>query len=182
MDNQQMPSAPKQKNKNTVSSCFEGEGVVKEFHIDVDAYVDFYAGRFLRDSIFCGWCTLYLHVLCEGPCLRANLKDKASAIHLAVTKTHVVYCRERHKTCWRCKEVDEAKYTKKIPLQRIADVVIYEPAGDCCPPNALYTVTVQTAAKSDLGPEISVTGISKADAYEFRRLALDRRPSVMQRT
>ena len=161
------------------SECFLGEDVLKEFHVDVEAYVNFYAGRFIRDTIFCGWCTLYLHILCEAPCLHANLTDKASAIHLAVTRTHVIYCRDRHKTCWRIPQVDEPKFTKKIPLERIADVVILEPAGDCCPPNALYTVTVQTAAKSDLGPEISVTGIAKEDAYEFRRLALDRsRPSA----
>ena len=164
------------------SSCFKGEAVIKEFHIDVSAYVDFHRGRFYRDTILCGWSVCCLPLICDLPYLTANITDKANATHLAVTSTHIIYCVDKYKTCWRIPPTDHAKIVKKIPVDRISDIVILEPAGDCCPPNALYTVTVQTAAKSIEGAEVSVTGLSKDDVYEFRRLALEQQQRSVRNT
>jgi len=73
------------------------------------------------------------------------------------------------------------RITKKIPIDRVADIQIIEPAGDCLPPNMLYTVMVQTAAKSQEGAELVITGLSESDVYDFRNMVMGRKKVTLNR-
>ena len=119
------------------------------------------------------------------PCEYQNITDRANALQIGISKTHLIYCKEKTKTCWRCDVCDEPKTVHEIPLDKISDVVVKEPAGGCFPKETLYHVIIQTPGFSDPEPEITVTGLSKEDAYKLRSLIMKReaknKPDLMQR-
>jgi hypothetical protein len=145
----------------------------REFTLDVDAYVEYHCRVFLCYAA-CGGCA---NLAC-APCERANLRDYASAVRVSVTDAHVRYVRERVKTCWRLPVCDAGRMEKNIPLEKVTDVVLVEPAGGC-PPRTLHTVRIQTASNSGVaGAELEIVGLPEADAAELRRQILSRRPGV----
>jgi hypothetical protein len=147
----------------------------KTFRLDAEAYVDYYFAVFLR-QVALGGCAL----LPCAPCERSNLRDYAEAVTVSVTSTHVVYTKERTKTCWRLPPCDAGKVVQQIPLRQVTDVVVSEPAGGCCPAERLVRVTVQTAGSD--AAEMHLVGMFEKDAYELRRLLTSSvAPAVMRR-
>ena len=161
---------------NSPDVCFAGTNA-KVFPLDVETYTEFHFKEYLFALLFC---PQYWPVTCLViPCEQRNIKERAEAIRVGVTKTHLIYCKERIRTCWRVSCCDEGKVVREIPLHKITDVVVEEPAGGCCPPNMLYTVTIETpgATGDDGRPEIVVKGLSKEDAYRLRGLVMKTTPT-----
>lgn len=149
------------------------------YRLDVDAYVDYYWKVYLCQTA-CGGAP---NLLCL-PCVIPNLRDFAEAVHVRVTSSDVVYTRERIATCWRLSCCDQGRLVKSVPLEKVTDVVLLEPAGGC-PPQTLYTVQIQTASNSGaMGAELTVTGLPEKDARALRGAILARRRggAVMRRT
>lgn len=141
-----------------------------EYRLDVDAYVDYYYKVYLC-QVACGG---FPNLLCL-PCVLPNLRDFAAAVGVRVTATDVVYTREKVATCWRLSCCDQGRIVKTVPLAKVTDVVLLEPAGGC-PPQTLYTVQIQTASNSGaMGAELSVTGLPEKDARALRTAILTRR-------
>lgn len=151
--------------------CFAGTSA-KVFSLDVDAYTDFHVKEYLWSFLLCPpfWPITCSVIPCEG----RNIRDRAEAIRIGVTKTHLIYCKEKTRTCWRISCCDEGKVVREVPLHKITDVIVTEPAGGCCPPNTLYTVAIETpgAKGPDGRPEIVVKGLHKEDAYKLRTLVM----------
>ena len=138
-------------------------GGSREYRLDADAYVDYYLRVYLCQLACCGAPNL----LCL-PCVTANLRDYASAVGVRVTATHLVYARERIATCWRLACCDQGRVEKSIPLEKITDVILKEPAGGC-PPQTLHTLEVQTASNAGaVGAELVLVGLREADARALR--------------
>lgn len=154
----------------------------KKYTIDADAYVYFHLRRKIRDTILVLGINLDWLIL---PCWKSNLRDFAESQSVEITNSNIVYVQNKYKSCWRCDECDQPKVTKNIPREKVVDIVVMEPAGDCCPPNMLYSVSVQTAANSGVpGSELFIEGLSKEDAYEFRDIVFRKKfikPSQMTR-
>lgn len=149
--------------------CFRDAKPHKTFRLDVDEYVAYNFDIYLRNLVCCLPCAPAL--LCVAPCERQNLTDYAEAIEVGVTKDALVFCKQKTKTCWRCQPCDSGRVVKEIPLKQITDVVVIEPAGDCCPRERLYRMQIQTAGKSGTeGPELEIVGLKEADAYSLRTL------------
>ena len=160
-DSKDMPS------ENT---CFGSDA--KVFSLDVDKYTEFYYKEYLYSFM---WCPMLSPLLCLVlPCEHRNIRDRAEAIRIGVTNTHLTHCKERVRTCWRMYCCDEGKVVREIPLHKITDVIVTEPAGGCFPPNMLYKVAIETpgAKGTDGRPEIVVKGLSKEDAYKLRSLVM----------
>ena len=141
-----------------------------EYRLDVDEYVDYYYRVYLC-QVACGGVP---NLLCL-PCVTANLRDFAAAVGVRVTASHLVYTRERIATCWRLSCCDQGRVEKSIPLEKVTDVILREPAGGC-PPQTLYTLEVQTASNAGaVGAELVLTGLPEADARALRERLLARR-------
>jgi hypothetical protein len=139
------------------------------YRLDADAYVDYYCKVYLCQLACCG----VPNLLCL-PCVRSNLRDYADAVDVRVTASHLVYTRERIKTCWRLWICDQGRVEKSIPLEKITDVILVEPAGGC-PQRTLYTLQIQTASNSGaVGPELEITGLPEASARALRGRLLGR--------
>lgn len=148
------------------------------FKLDVNEYVDYYCKVYLCQTV----CFGFPNILC-CPCEYYNLKDFASAVTVTVTNTELKYERERIKTCWRLSCCDSGRIEKNIPLNRIIDVILLEPAGGF-PPQTLYTIKIQTASNSGVNlPELQIVGLKETDAKKLKSLLVKRRTNnVMKRT
>ena len=142
------------------------------YRIDTNEYVDYYYKVYLCQTLCFG-----LPNLVVLPCVTSNLRDFANAVSVRVTSTHVNYVREKIATCWRISCCDQGRIEKNIPLDKITDVVLQEPAGGC-PPQTLYTLNIQTASNSGaVGAELSITGLPEDKARELRERILSRSQS-----
>lgn len=160
------------------------ESMPDEYRIDTTKYVDYYYKVYLVQTFVC--CG-YPNLLCL-PCTVANLRDFADAVTVRLTTQNLIYTREKVPTCWRLSCCDQGRTEKTIPLDKITDVALIEPAGGC-PPQTLFTLKIQTASRSGaIGAELSVTGLPEAKARELQsRLQRESgrrsgvRPVVMRR-
>lgn len=134
----------------------------KEYQIDVDEYVDYYFKVYLCQTFVC--CG-FPNLLCF-PCVLPNLRNYAEAVRVRVTNQDLIYTRERIPTCWRLSCCDQGRTQKVVPLNKITDVSLVEPAGGC-PPQTLYTIKVQTAGMGMQSPELTVTGLAEDDARDL---------------
>ena len=149
--------------------CFRDAAPRRVFRLGVDDYVDYHCGVYLRNLVCCFPCAPFL--ACTAPCERQNLVDYASAVEVGVTRRALVYCKQKTKTCWRCQPCDSGRVVKEIPLDKITDVEVVEPAGGLCPRETLYRVYVQTAGRSGVdGAELEIVGLSGDDAYALRSM------------
>jgi hypothetical protein len=143
---------------------------MKTFRIDVDEYVDYYCKVYICQTVSCG----FPNLIC-APCIYQNLRDFASSITITVTDTELKYERDRIKTCWRLSCCDSGKIEKSIPLNRIIDVVLKEPAGGF-PPKTLYIVKIQTASNSGVDvPELVIIGLKEKDARKLKSIIVKSR-------
>ena len=168
------------------NACFAGTNA-QVFSLDVEKYTEFHCKEYLWSFVLCP--QLWPITCLVLPCEHQNIRDRAEAIRIGVTSTHLIHCKEKVRTCWRIPCCDEGKVVREIPLHKITDVIIKEPAGGCFPPEMLYTVAIETpGATGDNGrPEIVVKGLFKEDAYKLRALVMRtnskrRGPKTMQRT
>lgn len=103
---------------------------------------------------------------------KPNLQDSINARHCAVTADSVMFIKDRHLTGCRLACNWEGRYRKTIPLEKITDVEVLEPAGrTMCGlmEEKLTTINIQTASTS--GVELSLDGL--VDPQGFRRLVFD---------
>jgi hypothetical protein len=157
----------------SVDDCFAGTNA-KVFSLDVEKYTVFHHQEYLYSFIVC---PAYWPITCLViPCEYQNIRDRANAIRIGVTETHLIYCREKVKTCWRLSCCDEGKIVREIPLEQITDVIVTEPAGGCCPPNILYKVSIETPGQGGFSqPDVKIDGLTKDDAYKLRALVMKRK-------
>lgn len=148
------------------------------FSLDVEEYVDYFYKVYICQTI----CFGFPNVLCL-PCEYLNLKDYANSVKITVTDKELIYVRERIKTCWRLSICDVGRIEKNIPLNRIIDVVLVEPAGGI-PARTLYVLKIQTASNSGVAsPELVITGLKKNDAEKLKSILTKKRSNaVMSRT
>lgn len=140
-------------NKKTVLddvwSSEEKTRIVETFKWDIPLYKDYFVKFEFRNAC--------LGCVCGGftcmPCIKGNVNDRANSLYVAVTKDEILFCQKQIKTCWRCYPCDQGETRKTIPLDRVQDVVLKAPAGDCCPAQMLHVVEVQTAGSSGGGLE-----------------------------
>merc|ERR1711957_738003 len=105
---------------------------------------------------FCAW-KIIDYLVWAKP----NLRDQINAQHCAVTRENVMYVKDRHLTSCRFECNWEGKFRKTIPLEKITDVEIREPAGRIMcglMEEKLVTVNIQTASTS--GCELSLEGLA----------------------
>lgn len=140
--------------------------VRKVYRVDADEYTDYFFALYLRTAALCCACPLLLCLPCEW----RNLHDAASAVTVALTDTHLVYCREQVRRCWRLPPCDAGAVVREVPFEQITDVEVILPAGDCCPRQRLVRVRIQTAGRSGTeGPELDIVGLDAPDAQDLRR-------------
>jgi hypothetical protein len=147
------------------------------FLLDVDEYVDYNCKVYIFQTI----CFGFPNLLC-APCVYANLKDFATAVKVTITNKELRFERDQIKTCWRLSCCDSGRIEKTIPLNRIIDVVLIEPAGGF-PPKTLYILKIQTASNSGVNaPELVIEGLKKEDAIKVKSLLLkNKTPTTMDR-
>merc|ERR1719343_935321 len=91
---------------------------------------------------------------------KPNLEDSINAQNCAVTADSVMFIKDRHLTGCRLACNWAGRYRKTIPLEKITDVEILEPAGrTMCGlmEEKLTTINIQTASTS--GVELSLDGL-----------------------
>ena len=109
--------------QNSPDDCFTGTNATI-FSLDVDEYTDFYFKEYIWSFLIC---PQLLPITCLIiPCEQRNIRDRAEAIRIGVTNTHLIYCKEKIPTCWRLSCCDEGKVVREIPLQKITDVIVTE--------------------------------------------------------
>jgi len=161
---------PKKASKTDASqelSCWsadERSRIVESFQWNKEMYLDYYFKYDLRNSIL-SICCIPL-----APFTYENAKDRANSYYLAVTKDEILFCQKRIKTMCRCFCFDQGECRKTIPLDRVQDVVLKAPAGDCCPTQALHLVEIQTAGSASGGPgmtsaELTLHGLNDASRF-----------------
>lgn len=168
-----------------VDKYFEGQdGILKTYEIDYDAVLAFdkdVAWSGLIGAVFfppaipfalCGMC-------CYQGYIVPNIRDKANATHLALTRDGIKYVVDRHHSACRlnCQEV--GKVSKTVPYDKMTDCDVEEPAGAegcCCAlvPRTLKVVHVDTASsgiiQTDQGPkqthELTLRGLVDAEGFK----------------
>lgn len=147
------------------------------FKLDTEEYADYYFKTYLCYSVVCcGFPSL----VCL-PCQYTNFKDYADAVTITVNKSELKYEREKIKTCWRLPVCDSGKIEKNIPLSKITDVVLTEPAGGI-PRMTLYSLKIQTSSNS-VGnlPELDIIGLKENDAKKLKDILVKRSSNNVMR-
>jgi len=157
-----------------------------EFEFDLPSIVQYNAARqkCVMFSLSCipvyGWLAAPF-LACYSCNAYDNARDEAMVRNLRVTREEIIYTVGRHKSGWRsdCSEVGTV--TKSVPVDRLQDVLLKEPAGGCVVKEVLTRAEVQTAANSGYGKptmdnpggeraELSLAGLKQP--HKFRDLVL----------
>jgi len=157
-----------------------------EFEFDIPKLIQYNTNR-LR-CILCGLSCIPAYgwmaapfLACFGYFAHDNARDEAVARNLRVTREEIIYTVHRHKAGFRSDCSDVGTVTKSVPVDRLQDVLLKEPAGGCCVKEILYRAEVQTAANSGVGAptidnpagaraELSLAGLKQP--HKFRDLVL----------
>jgi len=124
-----------------------------EFEFDIPAIVDYTAAKqkcmlcFLSCIPMYGWVASPF-LFCYSFGVHDNVRDEALVRNLRVTREEIIYTVGKHKAGWRCDCSDVGTVTKTVPVDRLQDVLLKEPAGGCIVRETLYRAEVQTAANS----------------------------------
>jgi hypothetical protein len=114
---------------------------------------------------------------------KPRIKDEVHAHHVCLTKYGVIYIVEKHKSHFRLCHCDYHFVDKKTMInssfEKITDVSVEEPVGrdDCCFPNKLYTVTIQTT--HDAGKPFVIVGLK--DPLNFKKEVMRLKEEKMMR-
>ena len=114
---------------------------------------------------------------------KPRIKDAVNAHHVCLTKYGVIYIVEKHKSHFRLCHCDYHFVDKKTMInssfEKITDVSVEEPVGrnDCCFPNRLYTVTIQTT--DDAGKPFVIVGLK--DPLNFKKEVMRLKEEKMMR-
>ena len=105
--------------------------------------------------------------------LRSNVRWRAEAHHVAITRDGIRFVQDRRKAWWGLSVCDQGKHSKTVPYDKITDCDILEPAGNVLcffVPRILYTVHVDTASSGSEGNphELDITGLK--DPFGFKTL------------
>lgn len=107
------------RSQNLPDRCFAGTNATI-FSLDVEEYTDFYFREYIWSFVIC---PQLLPITCLVlPCEQRNIRDRAEAIRIGVTKTRLIYCKEKIPTCWRLSCCDEGKVVREIPLQKTKEM------------------------------------------------------------
>ena len=166
--------------------------VIEEFPFD-----DELTRQFFRDKLACEACvecwTWNLFMGCwAAPCILcrwgnadANAADLAYSRWVAVSKENIYIVRRKRKSDMRQSCCDVPEMRKTIPINNVQDIMITEPAAyavcDCCVPNVLTSVKVETAGNSGDGGigDASVGLLSgMEDPQRFRTVVLNLKKGV----
>lgn len=150
------------------------ERILHEFNFDVQVMEDYHTKLGYRVACLLGPVTYCVAPLCILPCLRINARDQANAQHVAVTKHEILYVQTKYAACFRYSCCDRGTMRKTIPIDRIQDCVLVEPAGGCLPKQTLYRVKIETAGAQSFNPktgqtqaELELVGLNKEEAVRF---------------
>jgi hypothetical protein len=144
--------------------------IIEEFAFDPELMTDFWTKKqyqiacIMSVTSACYLCPVVAPVAIYA---RANARTKARAQYLAVTEHEILYTQTKTTNCCRFACCDSGTVRKSIPIDRIQDVVLREPAGGCCPKNVLYTVNIETAGQTggEGAPELSIHGLRNAARF-----------------
>jgi len=158
-----------------------------EFEFDVRKVIQYNTAK--QRCLLCGLSCIPGYGWIVAPCLMCysfccahdNARDEAVARNLRVTREEIIYTVHKHKAGFRCDCADVGTVTKSIPVDRLQDVLLKEPAGGCIVKEILTRAEVQTAANSGLGAptmdnpagsraELSLAGLKQP--HKFRDLVL----------
>ena len=148
--------------------------ILHEFIFETKQMEDYFTKVGYRAACVLALPTYCLAPLCILPCLRLNSRSYANAQHVAVTKHEILYVQTQYASCCRFACCDKGTIRKTIPIDRIQDVVLMEPAGGCLPKDVLYKIAIETAGGQSFDPksgraipELTLVGLSKHEATRF---------------
>jgi len=128
---------------------------------------------------FYGWLAAPF-LACYGMNARDNARDEAVVRNLKVTREEIIYTVGKHSAGWRCQCSEIGAITKTVPVDRLQDVLLIEPAGGCIVKEILTRADVQTAAGGSfvqslnapyaIRAELSLVGLKQP--HKFRDLVL----------
>lgn len=164
---------------------FYGQDVLKTYEIDYEAVAAFDAdyafsqligGLFFPPAIpfvLCGCCVF-------NSFTKPNIRDKARATHLALTRDGIKYVVDRHPTGCRLDCQEAGRVSKTVPYDKMTDCDVEEPAGSVgalcyLVPRTLTVVHVDTASSGFVagpnGPpvekhELEIRGVKDPDLFK----------------
>lgn len=168
---------------------FDEEDIIAVFDFDYDNIVAFntpveFMSQIVTVGFFCLYGTLLfwpyglivvlsIYLLSLAPFyLRYNVRWRAEANHLAITRDGIRFVQDRRKSCWGFSMCDKGKHSKTVPFDKITDCDIVEPAGNMCLlfPRILFTVHVDTASSGNEGNQHELDTIGLKDPHRFKNL------------
>jgi len=157
-----------------------------EFEFDIPSIIKYNSAK--QQCMLTGLACIPFYGWVVAPCLACygcnahdNARDEAVVRNLRVTREEIIYTVGRHKAGWRCDCSEVGTVTKTVPVDRLQDVLLKEPAGGCIVKEILTRAEVQTAANSGYGKptmdnptgeraELSLAGLKQP--HKFRDLVL----------
>jgi len=156
-----------------------------EFEFDIPAIIEYTTAK--QKCMLCGLSCFPLYGWLAAPFLlyysygvHDNARDEAVVRNLRVTREEIIYTVGKHKAGFRCDCSDVGTITKTVPVDRLQDVLLKEPAGGCIVREILTRAEVQTAANGGMAPtmnsptgeraELSLVGLKQP--HKFRDLVL----------
>ncbi|KAL3945107.1 MAG: hypothetical protein SGBAC_000836 [Bacillariaceae sp.] len=174
---------------------FDDDDVIAVFDFDYDKMITFQTplaavGQFFFWGPLCLYFGLILgllgliivaglYVFSLAACfLKSQVRWRAEANHVAITRDGIRFVQDRQKTCWGLPMCDKGKHSKTVPFDKITDCDINEPAGNAFLifPRILYTVNVDTASsgsESNLH-ELVITGLKDPNRFKALVWAMKR--------
>jgi len=156
-----------------------------EFEFDIPKVVEYSTAK--QHCVLTGLACIPFYGWVVAPCLfcfginaRDNSRDEAVARNLRVTREEIIYTVHKHKAGFRSDCSDVGTVTKTVPVDRLQDVLLIEPAGGCIVREVLYRADVQTAAVGFVHPSINNPAGARAELsliglkqpHKFRDLVL----------
>jgi hypothetical protein len=112
-------------------------------------------------------------VILNGCFLKKRAQWDVYSHHLCITRDGINYVRDKRKTCfgWPCS--DAGKTTQIVPLDKITNVDIMEPAGNtcCCVRNTLTTVKLSSTSSELGGYSLVLCGLK--EPYKFKNYIME---------
>ena len=112
--------------------------------------------------------------LCMYRCAEDNIRDKASARHIALTKDGIRYIVDKHQTECRLASQMQGRTSQTIPYDKISDCDVEEPAGAEGCPCYLVERTMDELTVATSTSRFTLTGLDapyelKKDVWSMKR-------------
>lgn len=116
---------------------------------------------------------MIVNVTVNGCFIKKRAQWDVYSQHLCITRDGINYVRDKRKSSFGWPSSDLGKTTQMIPLDKITNVNIMEPAGYtcCCIRSTLTTVTVSTSSSGEKCSTLVLCGLK--EPYKFKSFLME---------